>query len=408
VTSPAPRTPREPVDVELLARADHAERTGDARGAAEALRSLVARHPDDVPARLRFARALFASGHGPAARRALEPLDGRDGAAPEGHEADVHRAFALLDEAEGALAAAAERWERVLADDVDDAEALTHLAALRPAGAPARVGVAETLVSPDGLEALRYRLRRELGRGATAAVYLATDETLGIDVALKVLHPQLASVGRAESRRRFFAEGRLAAAARHRGVVAIYDVDEAARVLTMEYVAGGTLRARLAAAGAPLPSAEIAATSASLLETLAFVHDRGIVHGDLKPSNLLVRGPGDVVLADFGAAQLRGEVAPTGDGPGGTPQYLAPEQLRGGRAAPATDLYAAGAVLWEMATGRPLRRHADLLRGTAPPAHLPPASARALGSRLAALVDALVAQDPEARPASARAARDSL
>jgi tRNA A-37 threonylcarbamoyl transferase component Bud32 len=307
VTRPIAGAPREPVDLELLARADRAEQTGDARGAAESLRALVDRHPEDVPTRLRFARVLVAAGHGAAARRALAPLD-IDRAPPAGLEADVHRAFALLDEAEGALAAAAERWERILADDLDDAEALTHLAALRPSGAPARVGVAETLVSPDGLEALRYRLRRELGRGATAAVYLATDETLGIDVALKVLHPQLAGAGHAEARRRFFAEGRLAASTRHRGVVAIYDVDEAARVLTMELIAGGTLRARLAAArGAPLPSTEIAATSASLLEALAFVHERGILHGDLKPSNLLVRAPGDVVLADFGAAQLRGE-----------------------------------------------------------------------------------------------------
>ncbi len=402
--------PREPVDLELLARADRAEQTGDARGAAEALRTLVERHPDDVPARLRFARVLVAAGHGAAARRALAPLDRLDRAPAAGLEADVHRAFALLDEAEGALVSAAERWERVLADDVDDAEALTHLAALRPSGAPARVGVAETLVSPDGLEALRYRLRRELGRGATAAVYLATDETLGIDVALKVLHPQLAGAGHAEARRRFFAEGRLAASTRHRGVVAIYDVDEAARVLTMELIAGGTLRARLAAArGAPLAPEEIATTSASLLDALAFVHERGILHGDLKPSNLLLRAPGDVVLADFGAAQLRGEAssddASAGDdAPAGTPQYLAPEQLRGARAAPATDLYAAGAVLWEMATGRPLRTHADLLRGLAPTPRLPSLAAQTIGARTAALIDALVTDDPGGRPASARAA----
>ena len=81
---------------------------------------------------------------------------------------------------------------------------------------------------------MRYRLLRELGRGATATVYLARDEALTLDVALKVLHPQLSGQGRSESLRRFFADARLVAGVRHPGVVAIYDVDEAARALAME------------------------------------------------------------------------------------------------------------------------------------------------------------------------------
>ncbi len=395
------KAPAPPSDAELRGRADRAEHEGDARGAADALRALVERHADDARARLRYARALLASGHAAAARQTLAPFGGPERPAPPGLEADVHRTIARVDEAEGALAAAAERWERVLADDVDDAEALSRLAALRPAREAARPRADETLVAPEGLEALRYRLRHELGRGATAAVYLATDELLGIDVALKVLHPQLAGAGRAEARRRFFAEGRVAAAARHRGVVALYDVDEAARVIVMEHVAGGALRTRLAT-GAPAP-VEIAATAATLLDALAFVHERGILHGDLKPSNLLVRAPGDVVLADFGAAQLR-DTATSNDGPAGTPQYLAPEQLRGGRATPATDLYGAGAVLWEMATGRPLRTHADLVHGLPAPTSLPDDARAALGPRLADLVTALVAPSPDDRPSSARAA----
>ncbi|HEX4403956.1 MAG TPA: serine/threonine-protein kinase [Polyangia bacterium] len=390
---------RPPRDVDLLGQADRAERAGDMITAAAALRAYVAEHPADARVRLRFARALVAAGERAAARAALAAFEAVP--PPVALAADVHRALATLDELEGAVDAAVDRWERVLAHDVDDPEARTRLRALRPQAPAAAGGAAETLVSPEGLETLRFRLRRELGRGATAVVYLATDQTLGVDVALKVLHPQLASAAHADARRRFFAEGRIVAALRHPGVVAIYDVDERARVLAMEHVSGGTLRARLAST--PMSTKELAATAASLLDTLAYVHARGIAHGDLKPSNLLVRAPGDVVLADFGAAELR-DGAPTGDGPAGTPQYLSPERLRGARPTPASDLYAAGALLWEAAAGRPLRTHADLLRGALTSPALPPEARGALGPRLADLVASLVAEAPAARPPSAAAA----
>lgn len=391
---------RPPHDFERLDEAERAERAGDMIAAAAALRAFLEDHPGDARVRLRFARALVAAGERAAARVALVAFE----VVPPPAElaANVHRALATLDELEGAVAAAIDRWERVLAYDIDDPEARTRLRALRPHAPAAAAGAAETLVSPEGLETLRFRLRRELGRGATAVVYLATDETLGVDVALKVLHPQLASAAHADARRRFFAEGRLAAALRHPGVVAIYDVDERARVLAMEHVAGGTLRARLA--GAPPTSDELAATAASLLDTLAYVHARGIAHGDLKPSNLLLRAPGDVVLADFGAASLRDDAPASGDGPAGTPQYLSPERLRGARPSPASDLYAVGAVLWEAAARRPLRTHADLMRGALASPSLPPEARAALGPRLADVVTSLVAEAPDARPPSAAAA----
>jgi tRNA A-37 threonylcarbamoyl transferase component Bud32 len=402
----AGRPPGEP-DPRTLA--ENAERAGDMMATAAALRVLVERDPTDARVRLRFARALAAAGQRQAARQAMGVFDDPTHAAPPELSAEVNRALAALDEADGARADAAVRWERVLADDIDDAEASAHLRALRPEAQPASPSAAETLVSPEGTQTLRYRLRRELGRGATAAVYLATDETLGIEIALKVLHPQLASAARADARRRFFAEGRLAAAFRHPGVVAIYDVDEAARILAMEYVAGGTLRARLTShAASPLPAAELAATAVSLLEAMGHVHERGVTHGDLKPSNLLLRAPGAVVLADFGAALLRDDAHAGEDGPVGTPQYLAPERLRGARPSAATDLYAAGAILWEIAMGHPLRTHADLLRGVSSIAALPTPARTALGPRLASVVAALVEEAPAARPASAREALRAL
>jgi serine/threonine-protein kinase len=119
-----------------------------------------------------------------------------------------------------------------------------------------------------------------------------------------------------------------------------------------------------------------------------------------------------VVLADFGVAELVGG-APTGssaaiDSPAGTPLYLAPEQFHGASASPRTDLYAAGAIVWEMATGRSMRSQLDLLRGAHRPAALPPDAAATLGPPLAALTAALTAPDPAARPATADEALAAL
>ncbi|HEY2901580.1 MAG TPA: serine/threonine-protein kinase, partial [Polyangia bacterium] len=352
-------TPEDP-----LRAADRLERHGDLGAAAAALRTHVDAHPDDAPNRLRLGRLLFQTGDAVAARRQLAALD-FPGTFTDEPARQANRTLAELDEAEGQLGRAMVRWERVLADDVDDPQARARLRALRPqaeADVPGG-GEAATLISPEGVETLRYRLLRELGRGATSAVYLARDEMLGISVALKVLHPQLAAPARSEMRRRFFAEARLAAALRHPGVIAIYDLDEPTRTLSMEYLAGGTLRARLRAEPAPEP-VEIVRVAHSLLAALVYVHGQGVVHGDLKPSNLLLRAPGQVVLADFGIAQLGGNstgpVARTGreEAPAGTPLYLAPEQFRGASVSPATDLFAAGAILWQVLTGAPLRGQA--------------------------------------------------
>ena len=232
---------------------------------------------------------------------------------------------------------------------------------------------------------------REIGRGATATVYLARDEALESSVALKILHPQLAGTRRTEPLGRFLAGARLLAGLRHPGVVAVYDVDEPARALAMEWIAGGTLRARLAAHPDGLPAAEVAATARGLLSTLAFLHGQGIVHGDLKPSNLLLRAPGEVVLADFGGAvQLDREAkaARLGEA-GGTPLYLAPEQFQG---APAS------------ARDRPLRGGRDSLGGrhrprAAEPRGSPPArSAGGYGRLRQGAAGRKPAENQSARP----------
>jgi len=359
------------------------------------LRDYLATHPDDLPARLRLAQLLVARGERAAARSLLEPLERLESSLA----GQVSAELAILDEDEGLVDAASARWERLLADDIDHPEARARLQRLRarderaqPALPP--TGSQPTLGSPEGMTLLRYQILREIGRGGTSTVYLARDQLLGLELALKVLHSQLAAHDRSEACHRFFHEARVAARLRHPGVVAIYDLDEKTRTLVMEHLPGGTLRARLAGG---LSVEETAALGRSLLAALSHVHARGVVHGDITPRNILLRKTGEPVLADFGNARLvegksEGEAA-------GTPIYLAPEQFRGAPPSPAADLFAAGAVLWEALCGRPMRQQGDLVGnrfGTAPL----PAEVRTNAGKLAEVIAALTALEPERRPSA--------
>jgi tRNA A-37 threonylcarbamoyl transferase component Bud32 len=404
---------------ESVRSADEADGKGDRSAAVSKFRAHLAAHPDDGDVRLKLAELLLELAEPSSARVVLAPLDGVENQA---WTKQANRLLALLDEGEGALTAAQMRWERVLADDIDDPQARSHLQALGPPREPGHHHATfsvSTLASPEGVRLSRFKLIREVGRGATAAVYLVRDERLKLPLALKVLHPQLAATSRREAREKFFAEARLAAGLRHPGVVTIYGIDEAARCLAMEYIEGGTVRDRLRAAinldgrgsgetQAAIDAMEIVATARSLLAALVYVHGAGIVHGDLKPGNLLLRRPTEVVLADFGVAEFASSAA-AGERAGGTPLYLAPEQFRGALPSVATDLFAAGAILWEMLHGHPARRQADLLAGDyAAPAigrrRTTPRDGDDATVRLVPLIDALLSTDPGARPLDATAA----
>jgi tRNA A-37 threonylcarbamoyl transferase component Bud32 len=403
---------------------------GDRPAAVSKLRTYLAAHPEDGGVRLRLVHLLIDLGEPSSARGLLVPLDASDNQALA---KQANRLLALLDESEGALTAAQARWERVLADDVDDPEALGHLQALQPRRErdhhPTRFSVG-TLASPEGVRLSRYKLIREVGRGATAAVYLVRDERLDLPLALKVLHPQFAATSRAEARERFFAEARLAARLRHPGVVTIYGIDEAARCLAMEYVEGGTVRDRLRTStikstgrsgpetSAAIDATEVVSTARSLLDALGYVHRAGIVHGDLKPGNLLLRRPSEVVLADFGVAEFASDARAVGaragdDRTGGTPLYLAPEQFHGAPASVATDLFAVGAILWEMLHGYSARRQSNLLLGDYGASVMGGRQTTRLDDdqatvRLVALIAALMSTDPLARPPDAVAALSLL
>src|SRR5581483_9514550 len=201
----------------------------------------------------------------------------------------------------------------------------------------------------------RYVLERPLGHGAMAVVDLARDSDLDRPVALKRLAENLARDD--ELRARFLREGRLAARLSHPNVVRVYDVGEDGErpFIAMEYVDGETL-AELVARSGPRPPREAAELGIQICRGLAAVHDAGLVHRDVKPQNLLLGRDGRLRLGDFGIAfGLDATRLTTAGTVLGTAAYLAPEQARGEEVTAAADLYGAGAVLYELITGRPPR-----------------------------------------------------
>lgn len=199
---------------------------------------------------------------------------------------------------------------------------------------------------------------RELGAGGLGAVFVARHETLGRDVALKLMHADLAA--RPEHRLRFEREARALAQLRHPNIVTVLDfgVEDETTFLVMELAEGTSLDRFLAA---ELPSIDTAiAIVRQLLRALAYAHAQKIVHRDLKPANLVVHrstgGAIHLVVLDFGIAKIledEGDVGLTKQGAIlGTPAYMAPEQASGGKPRPSLDVYAAGLVAFELFTGR--------------------------------------------------------
>jgi predicted Ser/Thr protein kinase len=199
-----------------------------------------------------------------------------------------------------------------------------------------------------------YEILGELGRGGMGVVYKARQTSLGRTVALKmILAGQLA--GDTEVRR-FHAEAQAAAALEHPGIVPVFEVGQhdGNQFLTMAFVDGPSLQARLQAG--PLPEREAAALVRQVAEAIGAAHDRGIVHRDLKPQNILLDRDGRPMVTDFGLAKrLEGGAELTGTGQVlGTPSYMPPEQASGAKeVGPAADVYALGAVLYALLTGRP-------------------------------------------------------
>ena len=211
----------------------------------------------------------------------------------------------------------------------------------------------------------RYRLIARVAGGGMGEVYRGHDLLLDRTVAVKVLQPSLASDPVLVDR--FRAEARAAARLSHPNVVAVHDwgsEDEYTYYMVMEYVAGTDLRNVLVGRGL-LEPAQAVQIMASVCDALAASHAQGLIHRDVKPENVLIARDGTVKVADFGIAVVADadRTAPGGGIPG-TLRYLAPEQAAGREATKASDLWAAGAVLAELLTGRPPMQGtgADLLR----------------------------------------------
>jgi predicted Ser/Thr protein kinase/tetratricopeptide (TPR) repeat protein len=208
-----------------------------------------------------------------------------------------------------------------------------------------------------------YEVEAVLGRGGMGVVFRARQLRLGRVVALKMALAE-AYAGPRE-RERFQREAEAVAALRHPNIVQIYDVgdSEGRPYFTMEYVEGGSLAQKLA--GTPQPARQAAALLATLAGAVQAAHQSRVVHRDLKPANVLLTADGTPKITDFGLARrLDGPAGLTRTGTAlGTPSYMAPEQVGGPSSAvgPAVDIYALGAILYELLTGRPPFRGASVL-----------------------------------------------
>jgi len=221
---------------------------------------------------------------------------------------------------------------------------------------PRSEGKAENVdhFTPGEMFDRRYRIIEEIGCGGMGHVFKAEDTELNITVALKIIRPRLSSNPRFIEK--FKKEMLLARSISHENVIRIFDLGEAhgTKYISMEYIKGQNLKEFLHASGT-LAVETVVHIARQIGEALKLAHAKGIIHQDLKPANIMVDQSGRVYIMDFGLARAvygadagkPGEVA-------GTPQYMSPEQAKGEKIGQASDIYSYGAILYEIATGRPM------------------------------------------------------
>jgi serine/threonine-protein kinase PpkA len=253
-----------------------------------------------------------------------------------------------------------------------------------------------------------YTILRPIGEGGMASVFLAVQKSLEREVALKVMSPMLAA--NTEFANRFLIEGKITAKLQHPNLVTVYDIGAHNGIyyLAAEYIPGGTLKERIHEGG--ISVAEALDAVSDIAHGLDFAHQKGFVHRDVKPGNVLYRLDGRVVLADFGIAKaMDGSNSSTVAGASiGTPDYMSPEQARGEAVDGRSDLYSLGTMLYEILTGAPPYQAADpftvaLMHVTHPVPTLPEPY-----EWLQPLIEGLMAKSPAERYNTGAAFVDAL
>ena len=261
----------------------------------------------------------------------------------------------------------------------------------------------------------RYKIERRIGRGGMADVFLARDQLLARDVAVKVLFPEFAVDPKFVER--FRREAQSAAGLTHPNIVNVYDWGrfETTYFIAMEYVEGRTL-ADICRNGRQLDPTQAAEIASEVAAALGFAHDAGLAHRDIKPANILIGSSGTVKVADFGIARamnapVEQNLTQTGSVMG-TASYFSPEQAQGGQPDPRSDLYSLGIVIYEMLAGRTPFSGENAVAIAYKQVHdtaTPLAEINAAVPRpLEAIVEHLMAKQPDDRYQTARELRDDL
>ncbi|SNR28738.1 serine/threonine-protein kinase [Actinomadura mexicana] len=251
----------------------------------------------------------------------------------------------------------------------------------------------------------RYRLDSVVGRGGMGTVWRAFDTMLDREVAVKevVLPPGLSDAERAVLYERTFREARASARLNHPGVVTVHDVvEESDRPwIVMELVLAPSLQDIIERG--PMEHRRVADIGLQMLGALQHAHQKGILHRDVKPSNVLVTDAGRAVLTDFGIAQMEGDSTLTQTGlVMGSPAYIAPERVQGERAVPASDLWALGATLYAAVEGRSPYERSDAMSSLQAALTEPVPPARNAGP-LGRVLEGLLAREPLRRMTAAQA-----